>query len=193
MTAPVIVDKRHHIMEEATRLFVKHGYDGISMREIGEACQISKPGLYYHFKDKEDLLLDILNDNMDHLSALVSESRSLPGTARQRIEHLADGIFTRLPGDQRAVIRMANQEMNKLSPAARSVFGQRYQTEFLDGVATIFKESIEKNELRDEDPLLMTWVLLGMLYPFFNPELQRQPDVIERILKLFFEGLLRRE
>jgi AcrR family transcriptional regulator len=48
------------IIEEATCLFVASGYCGISMREIAEAVGISKAGLYYHFRDKEDLFLAIL-------------------------------------------------------------------------------------------------------------------------------------
>ena len=49
------------------------------MREIADACGISKPGLYYHFKDKEDLFLAILDQNLNDLEQIVAEAGSQPG------------------------------------------------------------------------------------------------------------------
>ena len=64
MTSPEPADIPERIAEEATRLFVANGYHGVSMREIAEAVGISKAGLYYHFRDKEDLFIAILTANL---------------------------------------------------------------------------------------------------------------------------------
>ncbi len=53
---------RARILNTALRLFVAQGYNGVSMREIAALCQLSKAGLYYHFEDKEDLFLEIINN-----------------------------------------------------------------------------------------------------------------------------------
>ena len=63
------------IIEEATCLFVASGYRGISMREIAEAVGISKAGLYYHFRDKEDLFLAILTANLDAVERIILDAR----------------------------------------------------------------------------------------------------------------------
>ncbi len=52
------IDVRDRILLKALQFFVAHGYDGISMREIAEACGLSKAALYYHFRDKEALFLE---------------------------------------------------------------------------------------------------------------------------------------
>jgi AcrR family transcriptional regulator len=48
---------REQILDVALELFVSAGYDKTSLREIAERMGFSKAALYYHFKNKEDILL----------------------------------------------------------------------------------------------------------------------------------------
>ncbi len=73
------------IIEEATCLFVASGYRGISIREIAEAVGISKAGLYYHFRDKEDLFLAILTANLDAVERIILDTRPPPTSRRARV------------------------------------------------------------------------------------------------------------
>ena len=43
------------ILSESARLFAAKGYAGTSMRDIAEACGISKSLLYHHFTDKDEI------------------------------------------------------------------------------------------------------------------------------------------
>lgn len=43
------------ILEVATQLFLKQGYDNTSMQDIVRALGMSKGAVYHHFKSKEDL------------------------------------------------------------------------------------------------------------------------------------------
>ena len=53
--------RRTQILLEAAHTFVRQGYNGTSMNELAERCSITKPGLYYHFKGKQDLLFAIMS------------------------------------------------------------------------------------------------------------------------------------
>jgi AcrR family transcriptional regulator len=189
-TSPIQV--RERILAEAGALFVRQGYDGISMREIAEACSLSKAGIYYHFKDKEDLFLALLADNLDRVGALVTAVREAHPTARARIEQFAAGLFERFSSDQRAVIRLANQEMSKLSPQVREEFGKRYLAVFIQPLEEILAEGVRGGELRTLDPHVSTWVLLGMLYPLLSPSNETRADggsFLSAALSIFFDGL----
>lgn len=48
------------IKNKAFTLMAKKGLKDISMREIAEACGVTKPVLYYYFKDKEDLCCSLI-------------------------------------------------------------------------------------------------------------------------------------
>jgi AcrR family transcriptional regulator len=191
MTASDQVALHERILENATRLFVSYGYHGISMREIAGAVGVSKAGLYYHFKDKEDLFLAILAANLDAIQLIVQEARQ-ERTTRERIGHMVRGLFAQTP-EQRAIIRLATQEIAHVGQAARATFGRIYQEKFIEQIEAMLSDGIARGELRDLDARLATWLLLGMLYPFFNPAHEREggprETAITLILTTFFDGL----
>jgi hypothetical protein len=50
---------------------------------------------------------------------------------------------------------------------------------------------VARGELRSIDPRAATWLLLGMMYPFFtpNPTYEHIPEpMIELLLAVFFDG-----
>src|SRR5579871_4147084 len=50
---------RERILDVALELFNEQGYDKTSLREIAERLGVTKAALYYHFKSKEDILLEL--------------------------------------------------------------------------------------------------------------------------------------
>ena len=49
------------ILGVAKELFIKNGYNATTTGEIVKLSESSKGNLYYHFKTKENLFLEILN------------------------------------------------------------------------------------------------------------------------------------
>jgi AcrR family transcriptional regulator len=180
------------IIEEATRLFVTRGYPGISMREIAEAVGISKAGLYHHFRDKEALFMAILTANLDRIEGLIQTARKEGTTTRDQISRMMRAIFEQAP-NQRAIIRLASQEMVHLSQAARAEFGRVYQEKFISQVEGILRAGVESGELKPVNVKVATWILLGMAYPFFYPAHERElgvtDEAIDLIVDTFFDGV----
>lgn len=54
-------EAREHIMQVAAPLFAKNGYRGVSMRELAQAVGVTQAALYYHFKDKQELYLGVVD------------------------------------------------------------------------------------------------------------------------------------
>jgi TetR/AcrR family transcriptional regulator, cholesterol catabolism regulator len=56
---------RDRVLEIAEQLFMKHGYNGVSMREIAAALGVKQPALYYHApQGKHQLFLAVLERAM---------------------------------------------------------------------------------------------------------------------------------
>ena len=189
------VAMRDRILAEATRLFVASGYNGISMREIAEAVGVSKAGLYYHFKDKQDLFLAILTDDLSAIAQIVAAARAAGGTTRAQVARVVRELFAQ-PPERRAIVRLAGQELDNLDEAARAEFGRRYYERFIGQIAALLQEGIARGELRQRDPQALTWLLLGMMYPFFSNSPGRDPhppeQTIDLLVEVFFEGALGR-
>lgn len=54
------ISMKEKIKQKAFELMAQKGLRAISMREIAEACGVTKPVLYYYFKDKEDLCYSLI-------------------------------------------------------------------------------------------------------------------------------------
>ena len=73
-------DKRRAILDRSAELFAEHGYDRASMSKIAEACGVSKANLYHYYKDKEELLFDVIRFHLEELLEVV-EAADRPGLA----------------------------------------------------------------------------------------------------------------
>ena len=47
---------RELILQAAIQVFAKRGISGASLQEIGKACGLSQPAVFYHFKKKEEIV-----------------------------------------------------------------------------------------------------------------------------------------
>jgi AcrR family transcriptional regulator len=84
---------RERLLNVAIQLFAQKGFESTSVREIASAAEVTKPTLYYYFKSKEGLYLELL----DHLCGTIENTIMLSlvsqGTARSRIELFILGIL----------------------------------------------------------------------------------------------------
>lgn len=81
------------ILKKAAALFSQKGYERTSMREIAEQSGITKPAIYYHFKNKQALFEELL-----HSAFMVSQKHYEDITFRdcdplEKIRYLAKGFF----------------------------------------------------------------------------------------------------
>lgn len=67
----------HRIKQVALVHFAEYGYEGTSLSKIAQEVGIKKPSIYAHFKSKEDLFMQILQDafklELDVCSAFFQE------------------------------------------------------------------------------------------------------------------------
>ncbi|ANZ62380.1 hypothetical protein AYR62_03110 [Secundilactobacillus paracollinoides] len=61
------MDTKSQILEAAYALFQEKSYDQTSVTDICNACHITKPAFYYHFKAKADLLLYFYKSTVEKL------------------------------------------------------------------------------------------------------------------------------
>lgn len=105
------------IKKEAFALMAEQGLDKVSMREIAEKVKVTKPVLYYYFKDKEDLCRSIIDDHEEKFNHILEEAYraglSPEETLRQALfSHLE--FFTKNPENSKFVIQMISYTLNHL-------------------------------------------------------------------------------
>lgn len=183
---------REVILAAAERLFVERGYRGISMREIADEVGVTKAALYYHFRDKEQLFVALLDSVVDELAALVEQCRTAHRSHRAQVEAIIRQIML-LPPQRRAGLRLASQELGNLDATTRQQFVERYHAQFIGRITAILAEGVASGEFRPVDPSVGAWVLLGMMYPYFHvaPVTGLAPTeaLVEQLSVIFLDGL----
>lgn len=183
---------RQEILTTARTLFIEQGYRGLSMSMLARAVGVSKAALYYHFRDKEELFLAILNEPLEKLELLIDQVTQEIVDSREQIRSLVHRIMV-WPPEQRATIRLASQEISQISPQASQKFHQLYHQKFIGKIQAIIKSGILAGELRKVDPTLATWALLGMMFPYFYPgnsnENTPPHSVSTQLLTIYLDGL----
>jgi Transcriptional regulator len=64
---------KEEIKLKAFKLMASQGVKNISMRQIADACGVSKPVLYYYFKDKDDLLFQMIKERMEEINTILKD------------------------------------------------------------------------------------------------------------------------
>lgn len=59
---------RKQILDAARELFVQRGYDAVSMRQVAQKIEYTPTAIYFHFKDKQDLVNQCCAEEFLHLA-----------------------------------------------------------------------------------------------------------------------------
>ena len=71
--------KVEHITLEASKLFARYGFEGVTMRDVADACGITMATLYYHFNSKGELHDEITQCRFEEfIGAIRSRQEALP-------------------------------------------------------------------------------------------------------------------
>ncbi len=85
--------RRQHLVDTAYRLFNEHGYHATGIDWILAESGVSKATLYKHFRSKELLILEVLQQRHERL---IKQMKNLADTAREQgkdpINALFDGL-----------------------------------------------------------------------------------------------------
>ena len=88
---PTPAARRQAILEAAIAVFAQHGFDAATTDDIARAAGLSKGGLYWHFKSKDDILAAILvqifDEELGVLQRLIAAEGAVASRLRQMVAH----------------------------------------------------------------------------------------------------------
>jgi AcrR family transcriptional regulator len=81
-------DTKSKIFHIAAHLFSHNGYNGVSMREISEKSGVSKPTIYYYFKNKEKIYAELLEAGISLASENLVKIRDSALSAPEKLAEI---------------------------------------------------------------------------------------------------------
>jgi AcrR family transcriptional regulator len=148
------------VREAALRLFARHGYAAVSMRQIAAEVGVQAGALYLYTPDKQTLLFDLMKGHMDDLlAAWASGDRG--GTPAARLEAFVR-FHIRFHLDRPEEVFLAYMELRNLEPrnfAAIEALRRAYETE----LERILRDGVADGAFDVADTKLATLALIAML------------------------------
>ena len=75
------IQKRKFILETARKVFVEKGFKKVTMKDIVEACEISRGGLYLYFDDTSQIFQEVMKLESEEADDVFSDSIADDATA----------------------------------------------------------------------------------------------------------------
>jgi AcrR family transcriptional regulator len=100
--------RKAEILDVATMLFAKRGYDGTSMNDVAERVGMRKASLFYHFATKDTLYEAVLDRLLDRLGSALRAVYAGEGTFAERVEAVAEtvtALLSQYPDASRLLLR----------------------------------------------------------------------------------------
>lgn len=147
------------VRDAARRLFARHGYAAVSMRQIAAEVGLQVGALYSYTPDKQALLADLLRSHMEFLLSRWQDDPSRP--ALERLQdflrfHIATSV--EYPED----VFLSYMELRNLTPEnRRALAGLRRRYE--DALQAILMAGVAQGSMTVPDPRLTTMALIAML------------------------------
>ena len=143
-------DTRERILDAGERLFMAHGYEGTSMRQITGEAGVNLAAVNYHFGSKESLMQEIFRRRLDWLNEermrVLDEMEAEAAGKALKPSQIVDGFFgtlLRMAGDEKRggviFLRLLGRTLTEPSEFIRAFLAHEYQT-----VMDRYKEALFK-------------------------------------------------
>jgi AcrR family transcriptional regulator len=155
---PVDGSARGEILAVAARLFAERGVSGTSMAEIARRSGLQQSSLYYYFRNKEQVLDEVVAEANRAPLALVARVRRDGGPA-------AVQLYRIVRADVMALCSLAYDlnEVHRLAARDPAAFRRywRDRDRLIEEVTTVIAGGVAVGELRDVDPRLAALTILS--------------------------------
>ncbi len=164
-------NRYQNILIESAKLFRRKGFLATSIRDIGDALDITSAALYYHFKNKDELLEAVMEIALDRLRGAIEEATSADSHPAENIRQ-AMRAHLRISTDYQDFAIVLLQEIRHLSPEARGrVVAKRDAYEalwtewFIEAQEMgVYKSHVDVRLLR-----LLTFGAINLVVTWFQP------------------------
>ncbi|MFF7566106.1 TetR family transcriptional regulator [Streptomyces pseudovenezuelae] len=118
------VESRQRILDAAVEISGERGYEGTSIAAVSAKCGLPASSIYWHFKDKDDLIAAVIERSFETWLAALELPGEEAGTPLQRVTAMAANVAKSLV-DEPDFLRlglMLALERRPVEPRGRTVF-----------------------------------------------------------------------
>ncbi len=148
------------VRDTALRLFARHGYAAVSMRQIAREVGVQAGALYNYTPDKQSLLFDLLKGHMDDLLA-AHAAQPDAGAPLAELEQFAR-FHIRFHHDRPDAVFISYMELRNLTPENFEVI-EGLRRSYEDRLEAILRRGVEAGVFDVAEPKIAAMAVIAML------------------------------
>jgi AcrR family transcriptional regulator len=174
---------RKKLKQAALDVFSEKSIDAATVEEITEKADVGKGTLYQHFEDKEEIVITLVDEAVDHLIERIRSYENLPETLEDMLEHLLNAHYDFsvnakeefiLLFQGKLLLRLQSETLDELEEPYL-----RYLEEIENQVSAYFSPRIDPIKIRR-----LACAVAGFVFGFFSfAMIGMTPDEIETSIK----------
>jgi TetR/AcrR family fatty acid metabolism transcriptional regulator len=142
-------ERKKQILDAATIVFSRQGYDKTRMDDIAQEAGLSKGSLYWYFKSKKDLFLALLGATTAEMIKAMSEIDRAQGSASERIRLLTNPLREMMGGTDLAKNIAGFFLQHQRDESVQKAVNEVYRS-FIDLFAAVIRDGIASGEFRED-------------------------------------------
>jgi len=189
LTQEALTKRRREIFNAAANIFLKQGFQETSIGEIAEAAGIGRSTLYDYFKNKDDILVFFVEEEVSELTRRTEEIflqsidviEKLHQTMLIHLEFLAQ--------NKELYLRLMMETMQLSLESQQRIQVRRYA--YQDLLRSIIEQGVQQGVFRPVDPLLVARLLINSIIPvvYASRPTRTPKEMLEETIDTFLKGI----
>ena len=186
--------KRDAVLQTAAHLFLKHGYQKTSMSLLAARLKVTKPALYYYFRNKEEILVECYKMGIAEIESHLHESAADEETGLAQLRGYVNAYATAVLRHEfgRCVAMIDDSELT--SEGRREVRDLKRRMDL--SLRRFVEEGMRDGSIAPCNPKLVSFAVSGAINwvgTWYKPEGDLQPEEIsQEFTRILTGGLIGR-
>ena len=164
-------DKKHVILLKASIQFAKNGFSGATMAEIAKRIGVSKSLLYHYYKDKDQILYEIMLMHVDALLSVVRSPSIKDKDPKKEFANLLSGVLEIYSGAENAQ-KVLLYELDNLSRKRRQEIIKKERDIIAAFEATFARidPDFQRDKGRLRSRVMLFFGMINWLHTWYDPK-----------------------
>lgn len=155
-------DKRERILKAATQVFAQHGFYNSKISEIAKAANVADGTIYLYFKNKDDLLISLFEEEMANITRRMKDEVNKVEGFENKIRRFIQ-VHLDLIAENKELAEVLQIELRQSHKFMKEYMGSKLN-DYLNIISSIISQGQKNGSVRpDIIPGVAKRILFGAL------------------------------
>lgn len=191
-----MADKRERILDAALEKFQQFGFLKTTVDEIARQAQVGKGTIYSYFKNKEEVLIALVDREFMRGFAIVAEAMESVDGAMAKLHKMIE-VSSAYFHENRLVSKVMAMDQG-VALAVISEKNKQFQDISIAGIKDLLEKGMQEGEIKDIDSEKVAYAIDSLIRSFhylnyLGLEVYKPEEMVAPVMDLLKSGLGKRQ